>query len=204
MIFYKLSIKDYSRADFAEGTDWEGIKCPIDKGHQRAGTRIGDLKIDLKSAKVPHFITTFLSDWIITEEVATLFEEAGFTGYTLKPIGVDKVGRGSKYAVPPLWEFIVIGNGGNAHPKSEIKLKYECTACGHKIYTDFGKGLFVDESQWDGSDFFTIWPLPKFIIVTERVKEFIEKNKLKNCRLIPTADLIGSGEEGTLTPGKRP
>lgn len=203
MIFYKLSSKGDYQAEFAKGNDWEGIKCPVDEGHQRAGRRITDLKIDLPSAKVPHFMTTILSDWIITEEVAALFEEAGFTGYTLKPVIVDKVKRGNKNDIPLLWEFIVTGRGGDAHPKSGIKLKYECSACGDILYTGFGKGLFVDESQWDGSDFFIIWPLPKFIIVTERVKEFIEKHKLKNCKLIPTTELIGKGEKGGLAPGKR-
>lgn len=200
MMFYKLTSGDKFEAYFAEGNDWEGIICPLDEGHQRAGNRITDLIIDLPSYKVPHFMRTLLSDWIITNEVANLFKEAGFSGYMLKPVIVNKVRRGNKKDVPLLWELIVTGKGGDAHPKSGIKLKYECNACGHKVYTGFGKGLFIDESQWDGSDLFTVWPLPKFVLVTERVKEFIEKQKLTNCKLIQTEQLVGKGEEGTLIP----
>lgn len=200
MKFYELVYKGRFWASYAKGSDWESIKCPVNPKHQRAGNRITELRIELPSSKVSHFMKTLLSDWIITDEVAELFKEAGFTGYLLKPVILDKVKKGNKEDAPPLWELIIIGKGGTAHPKSEIRLKYRCDACDHEIYTGFGKGFFIDESQWDGSDFFTVWPLPKYIIVTERVKDLIKKYKLKNCELIPTEKLIGKGEQGTLTP----
>jgi hypothetical protein len=198
MNFYKLSGGDTFRIEFAPGNDWEEIKCLVSAGHLRAGERITDLRIDLPSSKVPHFMRTLLNDWIITEETALLFEEAGFIGYRLKPVTVVKVRNGSSKNIPALWELIAMGDGGEAGLKSGIKLRYECAACGLKRYTDFRNGLFVDEFQWDGSDFFTVLPLPKYILVTERVKDFIEKHNLLNCRLIPTQKLTGRVEDGGL------
>lgn len=199
-MFYKLEYTGSFWPEYAEATDWEAISCPLNDGHQRAGKRIKDLMIELPSPKVPHFMKTMLSDWIISEEVAQLFSAAGFSGYKLRPVTVVKVRSGSKKDIPPLWEFVVTGSAGEAHPKSGIRLKNRCDACNHEIYTAFGNGLFIDESKWDGSDFFTVWPLPKFIIVTERVKRFILRHNLENCKLVSTDELVGKGEQGELTP----
>lgn len=204
MLFYKLEAGSRFEAHFAKGTDWEGKTCSTDETHVGAGKRIPPTRVDLPSTNVPHFLSTFLSDYIITDEVRQLFEKAGFKGYILKPVIVNKVRKGNREEIPPLWEFIVIGKGGDAHPKSGIRLRYACPGCDMRDYTCFGKGLFIDESQWDGSDFFTVWPLPKFIIVTEKIKNFIKKHKLKNCKFTPTKELVGEGEDGGLGPGATP
>jgi len=225
MIFYRLSDGEkFPNANWAEEMGFKNtIFCPVNKGHQRAGERMNQLIIALPSSRIGDFVWTWYSECIITDRVVNLFKEAGFTGYVLKPVivakiykyykekdigmengkpvGITRIIRDRKpKPISPLWELVVTGKGGDAHPKSCIRLKYECAACGAKEYTDFKKGLFIDEAQWDGSDFFTVWPLPKFIIVTERVKNFILEYKLSNCKLTPTEDLIGDGEKGTLAP----
>jgi hypothetical protein len=228
MNFYELVAVGKFEADFAEGTDWEGIKCPINnKGHQRAGKRIGRLRIDLPSSNIPHFITTFLSDWIITNEVAKLFKKAGFTGYELKPVTVAKIHKYYKEKdivlrnahpvllekvirdrkpkpVPKLWELLVRGWGGMAPPESGIKLIESCEGCGHLVYSTFkDASKLIDVSKWDGSDFFMVWPLPRFIFVTERVADLIKKNKLKGVKLIPVVQLSDEDNSlGKLSPGR--
>ncbi len=174
-----------------------------DDGHRRAGRRLGNLRVDLPSSKVPAFITPLLTELIITDELAFLFRNAGLTGYRLQPVTINKVQRGKKEDVPLLWEFVVAGRGGDAHPKSGITLQYECSACGYSKYIGFTKGLYIDETQWDGSDFFTVWPLPRFIIVTERVRDFIIKHRLDNCRLTPTEELRSRSGVGELSPGMK-
>jgi len=59
-------------------------------------------------------------------------------------------------SLPKVWELEVQGRGGNAHPDSGIRLLYVCPECGYNVYSSFQNGIIVDESQWDGSDFFTI------------------------------------------------
>jgi len=60
----------------------------------------------------------------------------------------------------------------------------------------------LDEKQWDGSDFFVVWPFPRFIFVTARVAEFIKKNKLTGVRLKKPKDVeIGEDSVG-ISPGR--
>lgn len=220
-------IDKYPNAELADGMLFaDPITCQKNKDHFRPGNRTGNLIINLPTSRIGDFVWTWYSDCLITDRVADLFRQAKFTGYELKPVtvakvykyhkekditfidgkawGITKVTRDRKpKPIPPLWELVVTGKGGNAHPKSGIKLKYECKTCGLTYYTGFGKGLYVDEKQWDGSDFFTIWPLPKYYLVTERVKNFAEVNKLTNCKFIPMEELIGKGKKGSLSPGPR-
>jgi hypothetical protein len=44
----------------------------------------------------------------------------------------------------------------------------------------------VDKDQWDGSDFFTVNGYPRFILVSERVRDLVTQNGLTNCMLIPS------------------
>ena len=61
MEFYDLS-KDYriKWVEYGDNTDWESIKCPKFKGHQRAGNRIGDLEIEIPRKGIYDFMWTFL------------------------------------------------------------------------------------------------------------------------------------------------
>lgn len=93
------------------------------------------------------------------------------------------------------------GKGGDVTQISEIEIKTKCDVCNHITYSSYENGLKIDESQWDGSDFFTVWPLPRFILVTERVKKFIEEHKLRNVKFTPIEKLIGKGKTGGLSPG---
>jgi hypothetical protein len=45
----------------------------------------------------------------------------------------------------------------------------------------------IEASQWDGSDFFTVWPVPH-LFVTSRVAELIRSEGLRGARLIRLKD----------------
>src|SRR5882757_8475704 len=85
MLFYDLDRDDkYEDVEYADGTDWESIICPRYDGHQRAGNRIGQMKIELQSKQSGDFLWTFLSERLITDRVAAIFKENSITGYQLK------------------------------------------------------------------------------------------------------------------------
>jgi hypothetical protein len=195
--FYNLShpedLPDIYHAEWSYGdVELEGIKCPVNDGHQRAGRRLSDLTVILGTPKVfgLDFIWTWMSEPLINERVVRIFRENKLTGYVLRPVTIKKVKRfkGVVSTIPKFWELVITGKGGHAHTKSGIKLKYECKACGLKKYTAYEHGIIVDEKNWDGSDFFRIieWPLK---LVTEKVKRVIEDSKITNVRLIPSQDL---------------
>ena len=194
MVFYELC-KDFKYKDvkYAKGTDWEGIVCPKYKSHQRPSDRIGELRIDITTKKISDFLTTFLSEWIVSDKVVDIFTNSNVTGYELKAVKIRNM------ELPyNLWEFIVTGKGGDAHPDSGIYLKKECKHCNMKIYSAYENGIIVNESNWEGKDIFTVTGYPRYILVTEKVKDIVEKNKLTGALFVPSHEL--KWPEGVIKP----
>ena len=184
--------KEFGRASWAAGVHLESIRCPVNPGHQRPGKRIGDLIIVLPSEKAGDFVWSWHGDYLLTDRVLHIFQEAGFSGFTVKPVDVrPKTEKGKELSIlPTLWELVITGKGGDADPRSGIRLIYTCPHCGMIRYSSFSNGIIVNEQSWDGSDFFTINGYHKFMLVTERVKNLIIENGLTNCALIPSQDLV--------------
>jgi hypothetical protein len=114
------------------------------------------------------------------------FEQQGFTGYRVGPATVrfrDGV-VSNEYS-----ELIVTGWAGMASPDSGIQVVKSCPACHWKKYsgiTDVEK--LIDWSQWTGEDFFIVWPLPKFTLITERVAMHLLNTNVKSFHLKGLAD----------------
>lgn len=186
MVFYCLERDEkYKDVQYLSGTDWEEIRCPKYDGHQRAGHRIGHMRIKIKRNK-GDFLWTFLSECIINEKIARIFSKTNVIGYELREVETVDV----ELKDTSLWEFIVTGKGGDAHKDSGIYLKQYCKYCGDKTYSAFENGIIVDENNWDGSDVFTVKGYSRHILVTERVKKLLEENKATGMKLIPSEKLI--------------
>lgn len=169
-----------------------GIVCPIDPNHRRAGDRTMDLHIVLPSPRIGDFVWTWMSECLVTDRVLQLFRQVGLTGFEVRPVvveGVKRLGKKGLEKIPTLWELVVTGRGGDARPESGIRIIYQCEACGLVKYSSYKNGILVDEERWDGSDFFTVNGYPKYILVTERVKDLIMAHRLTNCVLIPAEAL---------------
>lgn len=185
-MFYELEKDDkypdvwYSDAD--EFDPFTLVKCPKDPDHQRGERDFNvNLWVDIKKSKMGDFVPTVYSDWLITDRVAEIFKTYNLTGYKLNPVKVC-----NKELDFNLWELVITGSAAKSHPDSGINLKSRCQYCGLTRYTPIkkGVGIIVNEATWDGSDFFTIIEYSKHVLVTEKVKEIIEKNDLKGVRLI--------------------
>ena len=181
----------YGLAEWSEvvNDSIEGIICPIHEGHQRAAMRTRELQVILPSPRLGDFVWTWYSECLITDRVLNLFKQAGFTGYEIRPVTIEKiksVRKGTKVMIPTLWELVVVGKGGDAHHDSGIRLIYTCEACQMIRYSSYQNGIIVDEDQWDGTDFFTVNGYPKLCLVSERVKDLIITHNLTNCVLIPS------------------
>ncbi len=85
--------------------------------------------------------------------------------------------------MPSFYELLVTGWGGVAPPESGMS-----PVPGSDNWSGRGDWQhMVNESQWDGSDFFIVWPFPLFKFVTDRVAKFIRKNKLSGVKLVDPA-----------------
>lgn len=165
---------------FAEGdpeqpNDWEQRFCPW--CGPTPGRRLMDLSLVLRGRRVEDFTWTIFSECLIQDHVLHYFREQGFTGFEVKPV---QARFRKKAAQPPprLWELVVTGWGGMAAPQSGVRLVSRCQICGRVLYSQpSNPGKLIDARQWDGSDFFIIWPLPRFIFVTDRVARAIQEQR---------------------------
>ncbi|MEW6103874.1 MAG: hypothetical protein AB1630_08715 [bacterium] len=192
MDFYRLDFDDenYEYAEEISDSNERVGWCPIyGKVHAPILRKREDviLTIDLPSPNIPDILNTWNSTWIITDETVQLFKSQGFTGYELKPVIINTIKRMRKpREIPKLWHFVTTGFAGMAYPSSYIKALDigGCDFC-NKIafsYCPNKSASLVDTSQWDGSDFFFIYPVPRLTFITQRVKDFIEENRLTGCK----------------------
>ena len=198
------SPKGYGRpVEWYEGEmDLEGIACSKYVGHKRAGHRVGKLSIILRGNKVGEFLWTWLSECIIQDRVLEMFREQNFTGFETRPVNVT-VEKGINVDIPVLHELVVTGWAGDATEDSGVRLVNYCPHCLHANFSaPTNPSSLVADTNWDGSDFFIVWPLPKFIFVSSRVAEFIEERNLKGCELIPVEKLNFDCDQ--LSPGTPP
>lgn len=172
---------DRKFAEYPEGIDQlpPSIKCPKSIGH----TRVGGLRTSKLFAVLPNcyddIIWTWYGDCLVTNKVTKLLENHKITSYRLEQIVITKDKR--KKDKPELKELIATGKGGHIHPSSGYKILEVCDACGNEKIQHAKAGLIVDESQWDHSDIFILDEYPKRILVTQRVKNLFEENKISGC-----------------------
>ena len=180
----------------------EVIHCPKYPGHQRGHRIARSLHVEFKSKKKADIYETSYSNWLIPDKVAEAFTDAGLPGCEFRPVdfvGIDLSGN--------LWELVATGTAGQPDPVCGMDFVRRCEYCGSTQYRHFREstGLMVDENNWDGSDFFTVIPLPMILLATKRVKEIIKKNKFKGATLIPTTELgvcfhTGEDDRGEVSP----
>jgi hypothetical protein len=184
----------FDRATWGKETHYNPIVCPIDPTHPRVSGRCAYLSIVLPFPEIGDFVWTSYSEAVVPDRTLSLFKNAGFTGFEARSVKVEKIEglsrkQSEQPAIPPLWELVITGQGGDAAAESKIRLIDHCEGCGYKEYSSFHNGIVVDETNWDGSDFFTVNGYTKFILVTERVKNLIMSHQLTNCVLIPSHEL---------------
>ena len=94
--------------------------------------------------------------------------------------GRDRKGILLKGNIPVYKELIVTGRCGYLKTRNGMEIP-KCSKCGalKRDYLKKEKGFIVDE-EWDGSDIFYFKDWKGLIVVTEKVKYLLEKNKMKN------------------------
>ncbi|MBZ5642527.1 MAG: hypothetical protein LAO19_07200 [Acidobacteriia bacterium] len=147
----------------------------------------------------PDVIFTWMSECLIQEPVRQIFDSEGLTGFSALPARAKIKKTGVSI---PVHELAVTGWGGMAPEATGIREVERCHACGHLVYSRLeAPEKLIDFHNWDGSDFFMIWPLPRFRFVTERVVEVCERHGVTGVAFSqnwPTSQRKGSG----FTPGR--
>jgi hypothetical protein len=171
--------------------------CAVDPTHNCAGQRVGDLYLLAPIPPLLDVYWTWDAECVVRDHIWREFTVENFTGLQAKPVHLRKQVE-DEWHVPLLWEIEVIGWAGMARLESGIMRKERCPVCGRQTYTGFSNpGLLVDEKQWDGRDFFMVWPMPRYIFITDRVAAFIRDHGLTGVEPI---ELDQIPHAKTLTP----
>jgi hypothetical protein len=188
------------KPDDAEGNsreaDWvqselryESIRCPIDpSGHRRAGKRISKLSVTLPNLEPLDFVWACW-ECLVQERVVQLFREIGLKGFEVLP-ATARFSRSSRQA-PKFWELVATGSAGLISPKSGYSILHRCPACG--AIDDDTKiddpTKVVDESSWDGSDFFRVERISGWIFITDRVVQVLRESQFKGWKAYSLAEM---------------
>jgi hypothetical protein len=194
--------EDQSKRCARNGVDHsEIIHCPQDPNHLRPGKRIHDLSVEYPlDALTDEMAWTGDSDCLVRRSLSSLFRLSEITGFETRPIEVTLDGIPIDHDQE---EFVTVGWGGIASPGSGVRLNdaESCLACGHLVYTGVTDWPnLIDFRQWDGSDIFMVWPLPRFKLVTDKVAKLLADKKIRELTLTPLCAM--EPEEGELSPGR--
>lgn len=195
--FYELDSNgnDRNYAEWDSNMDFQQVTCPIEPDkHMRAGKRSPELSVLLRGTQ-NDIIKTWYSEFLLNDHVVDIFQKEGLTGYELKPVKA-RFKKKSDQPIPQLWELVVTGWGGVA---GDVNITYKCDGCGMLRYSA-PKDMSKFVTNWDGSDFFIVWPLPKYVVVTQKVVDVIKKYDLKGC-LFKNIMQLDFSELRNLAPG---
>jgi hypothetical protein len=160
----------------------ESILCPISSTHDGGHRRSGELYLEVKhNRRDEQIIWAWGQGCAMHQQILDEFEKEGFSGFRLKPA---KVCFRDGVVSTEYQEFLVTGWAGIASPESGIRLLQSCPACQRKEYSPITNyENVIDWSQWTGEDFFIVWPLAGYRLVTERVAQWLLARKVKSFRL---------------------
>jgi hypothetical protein len=185
----------------AKAEDYERVICQLEKRrHMRGGKRIGALNVQVSPSDVEDFVWTWGLELLVSQRALDIFDKHRVTGFEAKPVKVSYDGN-SQEQPPELFELMVVGWGGVAAAAARPKLVSWCPHCHHKRYTIAEPSRLIDAAQWDGSDLFMVWPLPRYRFVSDRLADILRRERVSGVRLIPAPELPMS-RGGDATPGR--
>lgn len=177
-----MTYPDSERLIAERKNSWsEGRKCSVTTEHRGGFRRIGPLVLEVRHNRRDEQIICGWGEFAIHERLLEEFDKEGFTGYRVEPATV-RFRDGSE--VTDYREFVVTGWAGKASPESGVQLVRSCTGCPYNEYSAISNyEQVVDWNQWTGEDFFIVWPMAAYKLVSERVAQWLLARKVKSVRL---------------------
>ena len=160
----------------------ESIPCNVEPRHDGGHRRIGPLHLEVKhNRRDEQMIWSWGMEFAVHERILDGFEKAGFTGYRTNPATVR---FGDGHIANDYHEFVVTGWAGIVSPDSGVRLMKTCPGCHLTEYSAITNyEQVIDWNQWTGEDFFLIWPMMGYRLITDRVAEWLQVHKVKSFRL---------------------
>ncbi len=182
--------------------EWDVFSQGLCEEIQRVGRRVplfgpncrlGTVHLSIRYRRVKDFFQLpGVGGTFVSERLREVLQDGGISGYDLYPAPVDEaIPLPSRVPVPPLpcyYELVVVGRGRLDIARSRYTAVHQCQVCarwikrGDKASWD---GIYVDPEQWDGADLLRVEEAPHYILVTEQVKEALEKFHIIGYRTVP-------------------
>jgi hypothetical protein len=186
-----------------ESINFEKIVCSKNNQHQRAGRRLTPLVLNKQSVSVMRdrdIAWTWGSDCLLSERALQILRKSGVTGFVAQETLVSGDDNESTLVSSQFFELQVVGWGGIAKISSGIELIEHCDCCDLLNYSGFhDASKILDPKQWDGSDVFFVWPMPKYIFLTSRAVQAFRDLGADERQIAPLNELQSVKQ---LTPGR--
>ncbi|SFA99882.1 MULTISPECIES: hypothetical protein [unclassified Bacillus (in: firmicutes)] len=193
MEFYviKQTYEDYAKTIPIDNTtekeicyECEGIMVKI----------IRPIKFYLKGSKQADYYNNIVPYKIVSDRFQRLLKEHNFLGCEILDAKINLESCPSKINseyLEGLKELYIFGRAGLVQD-SEGKILEHCPVC-HRIppsIKDEALGLSINLQTWDGSDLFYFSNWEGGLIVTEKVKDVIEEEKILNVNITNIKDFV--------------
>ncbi len=175
--------------------------CPSTSGmsQHRSIRRTQDLALEVSHRKREELMIWSIDGLVMHNRLLDEFERKGFTGLRRRPATVR---FRDGYLSMDYSEAIVTGWGGHARVESGIRLTEECAGCGSRRYTGLeDSSELIDWKQWSGDDFFIVWPLPNYRMITSRVADELASLGIRSYHLGSPSDLERRAQPDGLSVG---
>jgi hypothetical protein len=177
--------------------------CPANQGlpsqHAMRQRWNSPLKVIGPVKRQTDFEWTVYHDILIEQDVVTKLKRAGFSGVEYRQVEMftttqTPIGR-------EVFELRITGWGGMASPTSGIRVIEICPKCNRRVYSgQTNPSDILSPEEWDGSDFFMIWPLPRTTFVTKRVAEIIASSDFSDV-CVNKLESLPNSINGKYSPG---
>lgn len=136
-------------------------------------------------------VVNFMTDLLVSLHFKQAWEQSGLTGLAgFEPVEIVELKRRRKsIGNPPPYFRAVVHRSQTAIDLEASEFTWDappnCATCRLGENLKSWKRVVIDESTWTGEDAFVARGLPGTIIVSDRFKEFCEREHIKNVRFLP-------------------
>ncbi len=184
---------------YAEGMSYTTKLCEQNPDHAVIQKRCKPLKLVVQMHSLTDFQWTPYGEAIVSTRIVERFRASQISGVSFDEI--EAYTSTGVQVAQELYELRVEGWGGMALRESGVRLLKECPFCKRRVFTGYNNAAkLFNFDEWDGSDVFMTWPLPRNIIVTGRVHDLLSHEEISGVQLVPL-DSLPKLRSGTLTPG---
>lgn len=193
-------MKENDKLRHGPGMAFEVQLCQANPDHASRQRRPQPLAVVAPVRPRTDFQWTHYGECVVHAGVKEAFESAELSGVRFSPV-LTYTTTGDQFG-SELFELSATGWGGVAPSESGVRVVEACESCGRRVFSRYTSPAQVfDLEQWDGSDVFVVWPLPRYLITIGRVRDVILKHRFSGVRISPLTQLPQDPLVTTLSPG---